>query len=153
MLTNSKGMAKKSFVFPVLALGGIAAVVVYYLTGSKLQKLEIGFKALQKNIKFSFPNLYLPISVEISNPNKKAITLNEINADVYLNDSKASTIHYTTPLELKARAVSTISNLIIKTEVFTALDKVLSKTITVKIKGYIRADKMNYPIDQTIQIQ
>jgi len=146
-------MAKKSFVFPVLALGGVAAAVIYYLTGSKLQKLEIAFKAFQKNIKFSFPNLYLPISVEITNPNKNTVTLNEINADVYLNGSKTSTILYTTPVELKARAVSTISNLLIKTEVFSALDNALSKTITIKIKGYIRADKMNYPIDQTIQIQ
>jgi hypothetical protein len=45
-------MAKKSFVFPVLALGGVAAAVIYYLTGSKLQKLEIAFKAFQKNINF-----------------------------------------------------------------------------------------------------
>jgi hypothetical protein len=146
-------MAKKSnVVFPVLALGGLAAFAVYLFTGTKLQKLEIAFKAFQKNIKFSFPNLYLPISVEITNPNKKAITLNEINADVYLNGSKSSTIIYTTPAELKARAVSTISNLLIQTEVFTAIDQVMSKAITIRIKGYIRADKMNYPIDQTIQI-
>jgi hypothetical protein len=151
-----KSSTNTGLIVGLAALVGGAAFFLWGNTGVKIQNLQVAFKSLSSGIKFSFPFLNVPVTVQITNPNKTALTFQEINCDVYINNSKASVLKYSTPIVLKPQANTVLKNILIQTEVFTATDKALdffSKTVSIQIKGYLRADNFNFPVNETIQIQ
>lgn len=148
-------MGKKSVVGPVLLVGGLAVGVIWALTGKKLQNLQAAFKSFSKDVKFSFPYLKVPVNVEITNPNKNPLTFQELQADVIINGSKVSELIYRNEIILPAKTTSTIWKIMVQTKVFSALDKALdtfNKTLTIRVKGYLIADKLKFPVDSTINI-
>lgn len=139
----------------VVVIGGLAALAVWAFTGKKLQNLEVGFKSFASGIKFKFPNLNVPINIEIKNPNKQSFTLNEIYCDVYINGVKSTVLTYNKPVIIVGKAVTTISKVLIETEIFSTADKLLdmiSKSVTIQIKGYLIADKLKFPINENVII-
>ena len=151
-------MAKKTG--SILAVLGIFAgigVIAYAAVGSRLKKLSVGFDSFSTNIKFSFPYLYIPVNIVLTNPNKNAVTFQGLTADVVINGEKATALSYTKSIQLPAGKDTTISGVLIKTEVFSAtnqtLDVILSKSISVKMVGTMRADNMNYPFNTNLNLK
>lgn len=152
----AKSSSNTGLIVGLAALIGGAAFFLWGKTGTKIQNLQVSFKSLSSSIKFSFPFLKVPVTIELYNPNKTGLTFQEINCDVYINNSKATVLKYNTPIVLKPKASTVLKNILIQTEVFTAADKALdffSKTVSLQIKGYIKADSFTFPVNETIKIQ
>jgi hypothetical protein len=152
-------MAKSSNTGLIVGLAAVLGAAAFFLwgkTGVKIQNLQVAFKSLSSGIKFSFPYLNVPIDVQITNPNKTPLTFQEINCDVYINNSKASVLKYNTPIVLPAQKTTVLKKILIQTEVFTAADKALdffSKSVSIQIKGYLKADNFTFPVNENIKIQ
>jgi LEA14-like dessication related protein len=150
-------MAKKGNILGIIGIVGAAAAAIYLSTASALKKIEVGFTSVSSNIKFTFPNLYVPVTISIYNPNSKDLQFNSLAGEVYINGTKSTDINVEKTITLKAKATTSISGVIIKTEVFStannALDYILSNKLSINIKGTITANNMGYPFSNDIKLQ
>jgi HAMP domain-containing protein len=152
----AKGSSNTGLIVGLAAVVGAAAFFLWGSVGTRIQNLQISFKSFASGISFSFPNLKIPIDIYINNPNKKALTFQQINCDVYINNVKTTVLKYSTPVVLPAGQTTTLKKILIQTEVFSTLDKsldLLNKSVSVQIKGYLKADNFNFPVNESIKIQ
>ena len=149
----------------ILLLFGLGAAAFYYRTGKKLQGLKIDLDKIAK-VSISKGVLLVKFGLKIANPNEKeGVTLQEINLTV--SDGKGNTakivqrdINQTIParsvkpfnVSVKlglAEAMNIVTNFLDMFTEGTGFKDVIPKDLD--ISGYVIADNLKFPVNQTIQ--
>lgn len=149
-------MSKTGTIVGILGVAAAFAGLVYASTGLKLKALKAGFSTFSTNIKFTFPYLYIPVNITLTNPNSKSLTFQSISVNVFINGTNTGKLSYNTPKVLLPNVETLINSVMIKTEVFSTLNeslKLLDATVVVKLIGTITADSLSFPVNETLNIK
>jgi hypothetical protein len=149
-------MTKKGSIFGIIGIAVAFAGAVYLSTAAKLKSLQVGFSTFSTNVKFSFPYLYIPVNIALTNPNKQSVTFQSLDVNVFINGTNSAKISYNTPKVLQPGVQTAINSVLIKSEIFSTINeslKLLDKTVIVKLIGTIRADNMSFPVNETLTMK
>ena len=139
---------------PLLGLligAGALLTVGAFAIGSRLQQLQIYFEKAGKLV-LRNSSIYLLLAVKIENPNKKPVTLQEIDLKVIYNGQPVGTIQkLNQSVKIPARSFVSMKNIESRIQVLSLVSELMSsKSKQFTITGTIKAEGITFPVNEII---
>jgi LEA14-like dessication related protein len=138
----------------------VAAIILFggfVSTGSALQRLNIFFKKLRVK-GFTLGRINLLVDMILENPNKRDVTVQEVDAVVEFNARKVASIQlYNRNIVVPARSTAALPDIAINIEAIQAVQEILNlinkaSNKTLIISGTVIADKLTFPFNTVVPL-
>ena len=125
-------------------------------TGKSLKDMEILFENFRFQ-KFQNARAYFQIDLKIDNVSNNRFSFNEIVCDIIYKGQKAGKLYTTADnLKIEPRKITTIRNVSFYLNSSNILQEIknilLGKMDPITIEGYLMADGIKFPVNETIEL-